>query len=315
MAENMIQSSPLLRLPLEIRLIIYEHLLFPSTLPSSSHSTSVTNLLPDFHTYDSNDTNDGPFTLAVRTINPYLGAHSSRSWRKRSTYHVRAGPFLTTTTPTTYRILLSPHTAHLRHTVPSLLTLNHQIHAEAAKVLYSTYTFNFRTCIEAAVPFFSDLTPIARSSIRSIDITKKALPYTKEFDRAEWAALCAYLGTEMQVQRLGLSVAAGRPGEKGWEGVVPIRRADFEVMRRMKREWGVGVGVGVGWTGGGIGGVDLEWVEQLFQVKGVKDVRVRALVDHCPGPVSELMAFWIAFSKSVEEGFGEWVRGVMTGEG
>lgn len=83
--------SPLLRLPLEIRLIIYEHLLFPSTLPSSSHTTSVSNLLPDFHTYHSDDTNDTPFTLAVRTIDPYAGAHNSRSWKRRSTYHVRTG--------------------------------------------------------------------------------------------------------------------------------------------------------------------------------------------------------------------------------
>lgn len=85
------QQSPLLRLPLEIRLIIYEYLLFPSALPSTSYSTSVANLLSDYHTYHSGDTNDSPFTLSVRTIDPYLGAHSSRTWRRRSTYHVRTG--------------------------------------------------------------------------------------------------------------------------------------------------------------------------------------------------------------------------------
>ncbi|KAF2644601.1 hypothetical protein P280DRAFT_465905 [Massarina eburnea CBS 473.64] len=216
--------------------------------------------------------------------------------------HLPTGPFLTTTTPTTYRILLSPHTSHLRHTIPSLLSLNHQIHAEAAKVLYATYTFNFHTCIEAAVPFFSDLTPIARTSIRAINITKKGLPYTKEFDRAEWASLCAYLACEMRVARLGLSVVAGRPGKSGWEGVKEIGKLDFEVMRRMKREWG---------TGGGVGGVDLEWVEQLFGVRGVKEIGVRALVEHCPGPASEIMAFWIALSKSIEGGFRDWVKNVM----
>lgn len=88
MAES---TSPLLRLPLEIRLMIYEYLLLPSRLPSASHATSVANLLPDFHTYHFDDTNDAIFTLAVRTMDPYSGAQSSRSWKRRSTYHVRTG--------------------------------------------------------------------------------------------------------------------------------------------------------------------------------------------------------------------------------
>ncbi|CAI6340268.1 unnamed protein product [Periconia digitata] len=291
-------SSPLLRLPYELRLMIYEHLLLPSTVPSTSSSTSVTNLLPDYHTYYSNDTNDDPFTLSVRTIDPYL-SYSSSSWRKRSLYHIRTGPFLTSTTPTTYRILLSPYTAHLRQTIPSLLPLNRQIHAEATALLYSTYKFNFHTCIEATVPFFSDLTIPARSSLRSIAVTKKGLPYTKEFDRAEWAALCKYLSnteSTISLRRLDLAVVAGRPGENGWENVVPISKDAFGIMARMNREWGAGRNV------------ELDWVEQLFEVKGLEEVTVRALVEHCPAPfVSEMMAFWIALSASVEGGFREWV--------
>ncbi|PVI06239.1 hypothetical protein DM02DRAFT_650141 [Periconia macrospinosa] len=300
---NVQSSSPLLRLPYELRLMIYEYLLLPSTAPSTTNSTSVTNLLPDYHTYHSSDTNEDPFTLSVRTIDPYL-SYTSRSWRKRSMYHIRTGPFLTSTTPTTYRVLLSPFTAHLRLTIPSLLPLNRQIHAEAATLLYSTYKFSFHTCIEAAVPFFSDLTIPARRSIRRISITKKGLPYIKEFDRAEWAALCKYLGTDdhISIQKLNLAVVAGRPGEQGWDNVVPITKEAFGIMSRMSKEWGAG------------GNIDMDWVEQLFKVKGLKDVRVRALVEHCPGPVSEMMAFWIAFSASIEGGFAEWVKDSMVGE-
>lgn len=85
------QTSPLLRLPFEIRIMIYEYLLYPSMQPSTCTSTSVSNLLPDFHTYYSEDTNNDPFTLSVRTIDPWLGCQGSRSWRHRSTYHVRTG--------------------------------------------------------------------------------------------------------------------------------------------------------------------------------------------------------------------------------
>lgn len=210
------------------------------------------------------------------------------------------GPFLTTTTPTTYRVLLSPYTAHLRHTVPSLLALNHQIHAEAAKVLYSTYTFSFHTSIEAAVPFFSDLTPIARGSIRQLALTKKGLPYTKEFDRSEWAALCAYLSKNLYLSSLDLSVAAGKPGDHGWDDVTPISKEAFELMQRMRKDWGSTVG-----------GADLLWVEQMFELKGLQKMNIKALVEHCPGAVSETMAFWIAFGKSVEGGFKEWVKSIM----
>lgn len=236
------------------------------------------------------------------------------------------GPFLTTTTPTTYRVLLSPYTAHLRHNVPSLLSLNHQTHAEASKVLYSTYTFSFHTSIEAAVPFLSDLTPLARSHIRHISLTKKALPYTKEFDRAEWSSLCEYLALHQQslhsqqqpqqstpnpapttpsaslqpfhLRTLHLNIIAGKP-DLGWDSIAPIAPTDFSSMMRMRSEWG---------------GVDLEWAEQLMGIKGLKEMRVKALVEHCARPVSEKQAFWVAFSKSVHEGgFGEWVRGAMVG--
>jgi hypothetical protein len=57
----------------------------------------------------------------------------------------------------------------------------------------------------------------------------------------------------------------------------------------------------------------LEWVEQLVAVRGVKDVRVRAIVEVCPPLRSEVMAFWVAVSESVRGDFGECVREVMVG--
>ncbi|KAL5117547.1 hypothetical protein ACEQ8H_004577 [Pleosporales sp. CAS-2024a] len=321
--ESMLEPSPLLRLPFEVRLMIYENLLYPSTQPATGGGgTSVANLVPDFHTYYSEDTNNDAFTLSVRTIDPWLGSQGSRSWRRRSTYHVRTGPFLTTTTPTTYRILLSPYTAHLRHTVPSLLALSHQIHAEASKVLYSTYCFSFHTSIEALVPFLTDLTPQARSHVRHLSLTKKALPYTKEFDRAEWARLCEYIALHHQAARtpspqyvpgaalgftlrsLHLNIIAGKP-DLGWDTVTPITAADFATMTRIKSAWGAG-------GGGAAAGIDLEWAEQLMAIKGLKALTVKPLVKHCARPVSEKQAFWVALSKSVVDGaFGEWVHSVM----
>lgn len=119
--------------------------------------------------------------------------------------------------------------------------------------------------------------------------------------------MCSYLAGRdqgMQVRGLELSIVAGRPGENGWDGVRGIERAEFEVLRRVRKEWASNVGAGGG-------GMDLEWVDQLLMIRGLRHVSVKAMVEHCPAPRSELMAFWVTFSKSVENGFGEWLRGSM----
>lgn len=117
-------ASPLLRLPLEVRLIIYEYLLFPMKRPSTGNGISVANLLPDFHTYYSEDTNDDPFTLSVRTIDPWIGK-GSKSWRRRSTYYVRTGTFppSSPTQPTPSK--KSTTNFHIHRSLPNLLLTNH----------------------------------------------------------------------------------------------------------------------------------------------------------------------------------------------
>ena len=185
-------------------------------------------------------------------------------------------------------------------------------------MLYSTYTFSFHMSVEAIVPFLSDLTPRSRASVRHISLTKKALPYAKEFDRAEWAEMCAYLadatdnntsnlskenGPGMHLSTLKLQMIAGKP-DQAWDSITPMNPSDFDTMLRMKNEWLGGAG--------DCGGVDLEWAEEVVAIKGLRDIQGRALVERCARPVSEKQAFWVAFSKSVAEGgFGEWMRGRM----
>jgi hypothetical protein len=195
-------------------------------------------------------------------------------------------------------------------------------------LLYSTYTFSFGANIEAGVPFFSDLTNVARESVRRVQVVKKAGPYTKEFDRAEWGGLCAFLagvgqgdgeggnrdneevgvGMGIRLRRLDLGVIAGKPGDDGWHDVPPISKSEFEMLSRVAASTGLGHGLG-----SGAGGMDLEWVDQVMQIKGLREVNVQAFVEHCPPPRSESMRSWVQFSRSVEGGFAEWVRERMVG--
>ena len=85
---------------------------------------------------------------------------------------------------------------------PSILGVIHQIHDEAVHVLYSSYIFDFATDVENVVPFLQDLTPLALASTKKISILKRALPYTKDFDRCEWASAWTFIAENLQLVRL-----------------------------------------------------------------------------------------------------------------
>ncbi|KAK8172203.1 hypothetical protein BKA80DRAFT_287958 [Phyllosticta citrichinensis] len=215
--------SPFLRLPTEIRLMIYELLLLPGTadVPLPRNKNTVT-------AQDSQDNADDPNplvprrTLQIRTIDPqhvhkHLSTNKSRS--TRPTYHTRstaigASRFSTSgTQPTTYTLRTNPGLQG----ATGLLGTCRLVHEEAAAVLYSSYAFDFDTHIEAVEPFLSALTPVARRSVTRLALVKGALPGEKEWDRAEWKSACEYMARELRREELvlELGVVAGKPKSRG----------------------------------------------------------------------------------------------------
>ena len=173
---------------------------------------------------------------------------------------------------------------------PSILGVNHQIHNEAAHVFYGFYTFDFASDIESIVPFLQDLTPVARSSIKRISILKRALPYTKEFDRCEWASACAYIAANMQLSQLNLGIEGGKPLQQ-WEAQNTYTAADFPSI--------------VEYEG-------MEWAKQVAAITGLDVLNVKAQLEHCPPPSnSRAMAFFVDFSASIEGGFAEYLGALM----
>ncbi|KAK7537647.1 hypothetical protein IWX49DRAFT_502909 [Phyllosticta citricarpa] len=297
--------SPFLRLPTEIRLMIYELLLLPPSaevpLPRNKNTTTA---------QDSQDNADDPNplvpprTLQIRTIDPqhvhkHLSSSSSRS--TRPTYHARStaigAPRFSTsgTQPTTYTLRTNPGLQG----ATGLLGTCRLVHSEAAAVLYSSYMFDFDTHIEAVEPFLSALTTLARRSVTRLGLVKGALPGEKEWDRAEWKSACEYMARELRREELvlELGVVAGKPGSRefdGWDGVPELSVDHFRLA---------------------LAGIDFEWVEQLVvALRGCRDVRVRAVVERCAPPgANEMVAFWVSFSKSVERAFRVWLRSMMVG--
>jgi hypothetical protein len=289
-------TSPFLALPTEIRLQIYGHLLTPG--PSSNPQKSRNAIIPTTEYADTvlGTALDLPNALHIRIIDPQhtkntnLATHTLTNLR-RSKCLIRADRFRARTVQTTYTASNNPGIE------AAILATCRQVHAEASQVLYSGYVFDFGTHVEAVGAFLVDLTAVARGFVRAVGIVKRATPYDREFDRCEWNAATHALSLLPSLRVLHLGVVAGKPGLEGWDNVPVWQKADFEAMVKWRA-----------WAG-------FEWVRELARVNLEKEVKVRAIVEHCPMPSSEGMMFWVGVSRNVEGGFGEWVRGLVLEDG
>ncbi|KAI5206008.1 hypothetical protein AUEXF2481DRAFT_27577 [Aureobasidium subglaciale EXF-2481] len=283
-----ISQSLFLRLPPELRLDIYRQLLIhnPHCAPANSKPTFLPTSIDyhgGHHTAIEHPEPDA-VALCIRAEDP---AHYKLRAAKhvRSAFIVRSGGLRPGCVPTTYFCVSNTgiHTAILR--------ANAQIHAEACQVLYSNHVFDFDMHIEALVAFLADLTPFACSCIRSLRLVKRALPYEKEYSKAEWATAMEWLGRLRSLKSLTLGIVAGRPGQDGWETVPALRSADFDVLK---------------------GTEGMEWIEELLAINGLDNIEVEAIVVHCPFPRSAAMARYIQFSASVDDGsFAVWLKDNM----
>ena len=270
----------LFRIPLELRRHIYSYLLTPDgTLYNDrpSKADGGTSYIRDYQEYEQYSSNsiNAP-TSVLRFRNSTLTANMV----SRTRYKVRSGRLRSACEDASY----------ICHGRPNLCTkvfqLNRQIYEEAVEFLYGTYTFDFGTHIEACVPFLTDLTPFTRSRIRRLSIVKCALPYDRDFDRCEWSTMCDWLSREMRLQELDLGVVAGKPSV-GWEGIQIFNRHHIDGIIRAMDE--------------------MNWVNGVANIRGLQKVNVRACIEHSPPPVSSMMAFFVAFSASVEPHFADYL--------
>ncbi|KAM3413516.1 hypothetical protein BST61_g11505 [Cercospora zeina] len=292
------RGSPFLRLPTEIRLQIYSLLIFPRrAIDLLCSFERIGASAVDAVDYDawkvgengtvSPDVLKHP-TLRIRTVDPtrYKGRNADRP-HARTSYSVRADRFAARCMATTYHCVNVPR---IEHNV-AILRTNKQIHAEAAELMYSSYTFDFDTHVEAIIPFLGDLTPVTRSCIKSIRLTKRALAYLKEFDKCEWENALRYLtnvDNNIFLRRLELGVVAGRPGERGWDRIATYSAADFKLLKTHE---------------------GMEWLQYLEELNKLQELEVQAVVEHCPPVTSSTnMANYVRFSASVESGFAEYLR-------
>lgn len=297
------RQSCFLRLPTEIRLQIYALLLLPRE-PTDLHPSGpkLQYSLQDSFDYEKKQRItdrilDGDVdrpTLLIRTIDgacytKHYGLNKSRRQHLRSTYGEK-DRFRAKFSTTTYHCLNNPR---LEENI-GILRTNRLIHAEAAELLYSSYTFDFDVHVEAMRPFLSDLTPCARRCVRSVRFVKRALASDREYDRIEWSNAMRFLTSEssnINFRGLELGIVAGKPGSHGWDDVPTFSASDFRLLRNSD---------------------GMQWLQELLELKGLEELNVRAVVEHCPPPSNSMaMAAFVRFSASVEAGFAQFLRETM----
>jgi hypothetical protein len=307
--ERSLYSLFLSRLPPEIRQMIYELLLAPSSdttvaveekqeqgvQPPWSHYPMYFGHVPSSAAARaSTTTKDGVKhpTIKIRAIDPFYNPTAFRPALHESPQLIRSrftiqNKYHSCTMRTTYRCINNPDLIHA-----NILRTCKQIHNEAAPVLYGAWTFDFGSNVEAAVPFLSDLTPLARRCVRSVGLVKAPIAWDGCYERAEWDGATSYLATNLpSMRRLELGVVAGKPTTGEWDGLPELSKEDVEEL------------VGKGWEG-------LEWVEQVSKIK-VQQLSVEAIVEPCSAPSSDAMALWVTLSKSVEGGFQAYLEELM----
>jgi len=266
-------------LPLEIRRQIYEELLTapdptPDIMPPRTTFTQQ-----HYHEYykPSSTTSKSPrHVLRFRNSNDESLVKNTN----RTSYKIRSDRFRARCIDTTYVC------ENLPEICVAVLQLNKQIHNEACQLLYNHYTFDFDTHVEACAPFLVDLTPYSRSCISRISVVKRALPYDKDFDRCEWATMCDCISSQLALTRLDLGIVGGKP-TLGWEAVKPIAKEQYEGIVQFHD--------------------NMQWVDDLAKIRRLEGLVVRACVEHCPPPMSSGMAFFVAFSASIEGGFKDYL--------
>ncbi|KAI0100958.1 hypothetical protein GGR51DRAFT_336608 [Nemania sp. FL0031] len=320
-------ASPLMRIPAELRLMIYAYL-----FDAGSDGTSKKEMEADKHGKQSRT---NPRTISIRNsevtavfpftecsrCNGHDKSHlkgdtacSTKSQSQtRARYHIVQRSFHRRCVETTYRM-----TNDGAYFCAALMRVNRALAAETAHVVYGGHVFDFGADLEAVKPFFSDLTPKTRALVKRVALYKRG-PWLFDSwsDRCEWRGMCAYLREHVSIEHLRLTVQAGRLRENRDKARDSERQDDDWGWDADADEFGSGSGCGLGARVLSSEDVallvdirhdTLDWVGDLVRLKSL--ARVDVTPDFCtvPRPQTSNMFVYLAFSASVDKGFREFLE-------
>ncbi|KAI0009976.1 hypothetical protein F4779DRAFT_579453 [Xylariaceae sp. FL0662B] len=194
------EASPLMRAPVEVRMMIYEYL------------------------FDDG----GNKCLCIRNVG--VGKLRSMAEMSRSRYYVLDRSLHRRCYETTYELGTEGVNFY-----PSIMRVNKMIYNETSYIVYKRHTFDFGSHIEVVEPFLSDLTPSSRQLIREISLYKRAHPLPYDHDRSQWRSVCRFLRAHGSIRKLRLIVQGGRPNCT-WDGPKEFTAAELKLLLDIRHE-------------------------------------------------------------------------------
>ncbi|KAI1364321.1 hypothetical protein F5Y08DRAFT_307271 [Xylaria arbuscula] len=293
-------ESPFMRIPAEIRLMIYSYLFDAGEVDAS--------ICKDEGRLESN-TDDGSNNrrsgiISIRNKKDpgpvQSGEHNANGQTKtRTRYHVLDRSFRRRRVEATYG--LANEGAYF---CTSLMRVNRRVWSETSHLVYAKHEFDFGADVEAPKPFLSDLTPQTRGLVKRMAIYKRG-PWLFDSwtDRCEWQTMCEYLCESSAVEHLRLVVQAGRPSspaaeeekekekeEEKTEWVKPreLSKTDIALLVDIRHD-------------------TLEWVSDLVGLNKLRGLEVVADFADVPRAQNSNMFVFMALSASIERGFKEFL--------
>lgn len=195
-------DPPLMRMPPEIRMLIYSHLL------NANHRSQS--------------------TIAIR--NQLHPPASLLKKKRRSSYYVLERTISLPCYKTTYGLVTPTSEMH-----PSIMCVNRKTREEASHYLYGQHEFDFGGDLEAVTPFLEDKTRSTGELIGSVVVRKRAPMDVLESDSCVWTSMCRSLSTLPNLRKLSLVVEGGQP-DRPWDGPSELSVSDLRMLYDTRHE-------------------------------------------------------------------------------
>jgi hypothetical protein len=199
---TMAEEPMLMRVPAEVRMMIYEYLL----------------------------DNGGSKAIAIR--NKSRWEYQARNTNSlRSPYHIMERSFAKMSYETSY--CADTNCDRSMHT--AIMQTNRKIREETSYFLYGGHSFHFGEAIEAVVPFLEDKMPRTRELVKEISLYKRSPTNAIEPDSFDWASICRFLSNSNGLEKLTLVIEGGRP-RVPWDGPQTLSVSDFRLLYATRHE-------------------------------------------------------------------------------
>ncbi|KAK0383039.1 hypothetical protein NLU13_8955 [Sarocladium strictum] len=199
-------DSPFLRLPAELRLMVYNHLLSSRSDDRISVKTR--------ERYWKKQEERGNGETSRRTNYYALDRRSLGRCSYKTTYGLDGGQGEDATT---------------MH--PAIMAVNRKIYGETAYLLYASHEFHFGHHLDAIGPFIGDLTPSSRDLIHSLSLTcfLHSPSCCAASDWRFWSSMSHRLGKLPKLRRLRITMQGGRP-TGDWDGPKSLSVSDIRLL-------------------------------------------------------------------------------------